>query len=40
MTAPFWFAFAGSALFLVMLWGALTRIAHEDQALDVSRAAT
>jgi predicted MFS family arabinose efflux permease len=28
ITAPFWFAFAGSAVFLVLLWGELTRIAH------------
>jgi predicted MFS family arabinose efflux permease len=28
VTAPFWFAFAGSAVFLVLLWGQLTRIAH------------
>jgi predicted MFS family arabinose efflux permease len=32
VTAPFWFAFAGSAVFLVLLWGRLTRIAHEDAA--------
>jgi predicted MFS family arabinose efflux permease len=31
VTAPFWFAFAGSALFVVLLWGELTRIAHEDE---------
>jgi predicted MFS family arabinose efflux permease len=30
VTAPFWFAFAGSALFLVLLWGELSRIAHDD----------
>ncbi|MFG1925008.1 MFS transporter [Cryptosporangium sp. NPDC048952] len=30
VTAPFWFAFAGSALFLVLLWPQLTRIAHAD----------
>jgi len=28
VTAPFWFAFAGSAVFLVLLWRELTRIAH------------
>jgi MFS family permease len=28
VTAPFWFAFAGSAVFLVLLWPQLTRIAH------------
>jgi predicted MFS family arabinose efflux permease len=30
VTAPFWFAFAGSALFVVLLWRELTRIAHAD----------
>jgi len=30
ITAPFWFAFAGSSVFLVLLWSRLTRIAHED----------
>jgi predicted MFS family arabinose efflux permease len=29
VAAPFWFAFAGSAVFLVLLWPQLTRIAHE-----------
>ena len=28
VTAPFWFAFAGSAAFVVLLWRELTRIAH------------
>ncbi|GIH10858.1 hypothetical protein Rhe02_89250 [Rhizocola hellebori] len=32
VTAPFWFAFAGSAVFVVLLWGQLTRIAHADEA--------
>lgn len=36
VTAPFWFAFAGSALFVVLLWPQLTRIAHEDEAGDRS----
>jgi predicted MFS family arabinose efflux permease len=31
VTAPFWFAFIGSALFVVLLWRQLTRIAHSDQ---------
>ena len=31
VTAPFWFAFAGSALFVILLWRELTRIAHADQ---------
>ncbi|MFB9412310.1 MFS transporter [Dactylosporangium matsuzakiense] len=29
-TAPFWFAFGGSAAFVVLLWRELTRIAHAD----------
>lgn len=28
VTAPFWFAFIGSAVFVVALWAELTRIAH------------
>lgn len=28
VTAPFWFAFAGSAVFLILLWRELTHIAH------------
>ena len=31
VTAPFWFAFAGSALLVVALWPHLTLIAHADQ---------
>ncbi|RNM15815.1 MFS transporter [Nocardioides pocheonensis] len=31
LTAPFWFAFAGSALFVVLIWGQLSHIAHEDE---------
>jgi predicted MFS family arabinose efflux permease len=30
VTAPFWFAFIGSAVFVVLLWRELTRIAHTD----------
>jgi MFS family permease len=30
VTAPFWFAFAGSALFVVLIWGQLVHIAHDD----------
>jgi MFS family permease len=30
VTAPFWFAFAGSALFVALLWRELTSIAHAD----------
>ena len=31
VTAPFWFAFVGSAVFLVLLWGQLSHIAHADE---------
>jgi predicted MFS family arabinose efflux permease len=31
VTAPFWFAFGGSAVFLVLIWRSLTHIAHEDE---------
>ena len=31
VTAPFWFAFAGSALFVVLLWRQLTLVAHADE---------
>ena len=31
VTAPFWFAFAGSALFLVLIWSQLAHIAHDDE---------
>jgi predicted MFS family arabinose efflux permease len=37
VTAPFWFAFAGSGAFLVLMWRQLSHIAHEDQtALSAS----
>ena len=32
VTAPFWFAFAGSAVFVVLIWGQLTHVAHADEA--------
>ena len=32
VVAPFWFAFLGSALFLVLIWGELRHIAHAEQA--------
>ena len=38
VTAPFWFAFAGSAVFLVVLWGQLTRIAHDQEPADAGTA--
>jgi predicted MFS family arabinose efflux permease len=31
ITAPFWFAFVGSALFVVLMWRQLTHIAHQDE---------
>lgn len=31
ITAPFWFAFAGSALFVVLIWRQLRYIAHDDE---------
>jgi len=30
VTAPFWFAFVGSALFVVLIWRQLRHIAHAD----------
>jgi predicted MFS family arabinose efflux permease len=35
VTAPFWFAFAGSAAFVVLLWRELTRIAHADEQAEM-----
>ena len=35
VTAPFWFAFAGSAVFLVAVWGQLRHVAHVDEAVPV-----
>ena len=40
VTAPFWFAFAGSALFLVAIWRELTHIAHADESPTVEAAAS
>jgi predicted MFS family arabinose efflux permease len=31
ITAPFWFAFVGSAIFVVLIWGQLAHIAHADE---------
>jgi predicted MFS family arabinose efflux permease len=33
VTAPFWFAFVGSAIFVVLIWGQLSHIAHADDDL-------
>ncbi len=32
VTAPFWFAFAGSAVFVVLIWRQLRHIAHTDES--------
>lgn len=32
ITAPFWFAFVGSAIFVVMIWQELAHIAHSETA--------
>jgi predicted MFS family arabinose efflux permease len=38
VVAPFWFAFAGSALFMVLIWRQLAHIAHDDApTLDSAR---
>jgi predicted MFS family arabinose efflux permease len=34
LAAPFWFAFVGSAVTLVLIWRSLGHIAHADQLLD------
>ena len=34
VTAPFWFAFAGSAVFVVVIWRELRHIAHADEQAD------
>ncbi len=34
VTAPFWFAFVGSAVFVVLIWGQLAHIAHDDDPVD------
>jgi predicted MFS family arabinose efflux permease len=33
VTGPFWFAFVGSALFLVLIWNQLVYVAHADEAI-------
>jgi MFS family permease len=39
VTAPFWFAFAGSVVFVAVLWRELTRIAHADEEATAAGAA-
>ena len=31
VTAPFWFAFVGSAIFVVLIWRQLRHVAHADE---------
>jgi predicted MFS family arabinose efflux permease len=38
VTAPFWFAFVGSAVFVLLIWGQLRNIAHADEAATPSPA--
>ncbi|MDX6371873.1 MAG: hypothetical protein QOD98_861 [Nocardioidaceae bacterium] len=37
VTAPFWFAFVGSAVFVVLIWRQLSHIAHDDDLAPVTR---
>ncbi|MGX6601252.1 MFS transporter [Micromonosporaceae bacterium Da 78-11] len=37
VTAPFWFAFVGSAIFVALLWGEMTRITHADEQPQTTR---
>jgi predicted MFS family arabinose efflux permease len=37
VTAPFWFAFVGSAVFCILIWGQLSHIAHEPQPVPQTR---
>jgi predicted MFS family arabinose efflux permease len=39
VTAPFWFAFAGSAIILTLIWHSLLHIAHTDHNLPATPAA-
>jgi MFS family permease len=36
ITAPFWFAFAGSAIILALIWRSLLHIAHADENIRAS----
>jgi predicted MFS family arabinose efflux permease len=40
VTAPFWFAFVGSALFVVLLWRQMPHIAHTDVGATEQRQAS
>jgi predicted MFS family arabinose efflux permease len=39
VTAPFWFAFGGSAIILAVIWRSLLQIAHADESLQAGAAA-
>ena len=40
VTAPFWFAFVGSAVFVVLIWRQLRHIAHEDDRVEPDTGST
>jgi predicted MFS family arabinose efflux permease len=40
ITAPFWFAFAGSAVILALIWRSLLNIAHADERAAEAGAGT
>jgi predicted MFS family arabinose efflux permease len=40
VTAPFWFAFAGSAMILAVIWRSLLHIAHVDEEARAGALAT
>jgi predicted MFS family arabinose efflux permease len=39
LTAPFWWAFVGSGIALVLIWRSLGHIAHADQEADAPQTA-
>jgi MFS family permease len=39
ITAPFWFAFAGSAVILALIWRSLAQIAHSDEKIRADASA-
>ncbi len=39
VTAPFWFAFGGSAVFLVLIWRQLVHVAHADEEIVAAASA-
>ncbi len=40
LTAPFWFGFVGSAVFVALIWKQLTHIAHADEEEPVEQTAS